>query len=403
MKVCVVGLGWMGLPIAALLSEGGNEVIGLDLNPTLVEQVNNLDIHRKEPELKGILTKHPIKATTNPEEALPEADAIVVIVPIITNGDKSIGYEVMDKAIETIADQMKDGALVVIETTMSIGSCRKRIAPLLEKSGKKFSLAYAPIRAMTGSAMKDMRENYPRILGAIDDESMNKAEQLLKTFFKNEIIKMPLEDAEAVKIYEVIYRDTNIALANELGMISEELGLDYKNIKEAANSCGYYHLHDAGVGVGGHCLPVYPYLLLKEVEKDYGLIRKAREINDYMPSHTAEIVKAQNPKSITIFGMAYLRETNEYRFSPAIQIARLLKDYDLKVCDPNIGNETLSQWGKPVDIEEGLKSDVLVFTVGHSQFKGLEEKIPETSVVIDGRRILDPSKLKAKYIAVGKG
>lgn len=403
MKVCVVGLGWMGLPIAALLAEGGNEVSGLDIDQELVDRINKLDIDRNEAELLELLKSNPIKASTKPEDVLPGSDAIVVIVPLITKDDKSIGYEVMDKAMETISQHMKDNALIVVETTMPIGACRNKVAPILEKSDKKFLLAYAPIRAMSGSALDDMREKYPRVLGALDDASLAKAEELLKTFFKNDIIKLSLEEAEASKIYEVVYRDVNIALANELGLISEELGLDYMKIKEAANSCGYYHLHDVGIGVGGHCLPVYPYLLLSEVKENYGLIHKAREINDFMPKHTADVVKKQNPKSVTIYGIAYRPETNECRFSPAIEIAGLLKDYNVKVCDPYVNNETLSQWGEPVSIEDGLNSDVLVFTVAHSAFDGIENKIPDKAVVIDGRRVLDEAKVKGKYIAIGKG
>ncbi|MFC2175105.1 nucleotide sugar dehydrogenase [archaeon] len=405
MKVCVVGLGWMGLPIAALFSEGGNEVTGLDVNAELVERINKLDIQRDEAGLKEILEKHPIKATTNPEEAIPDADAIVIIVPLIVNDDKSINYSIIDDAVSKAAEHMKDGALVVMETTMPIGACRKRVAPILEKSGKQFLLAYAPIRAMSRSAIGDMREKYSRILGALDDESMQKAEELMKTFFKNEIIKLPLEEAEAVKLYEVVYRDVNIALANELGMISEELGLDYRRVKEAANSCGYYHLHDTGIGVGGHCLPVYPYLILNEVKKDHGLIRKAREINDHMPQHVAETIEKLGAKAVTIYGVSYRKDTSECRFSPAFELARILKAKGVvvKLCDPNISDESLSRWGEPVSVDGGLSSGVLVFVVGHLEFKGIEAKIPESATVIDMNKVLDEEKIKGRYFLAGRG
>jgi UDP-N-acetyl-D-mannosaminuronic acid dehydrogenase len=409
MRVCVVGLGWMGLPVALIFANSGKaEVAGLDIDGNLVREINSGKAKQQRVKkirdmLKTALGKGTFRATTDVREAIKDADLLAVVVPLVVNDDKTLDYGPLENAVRAIAENMKEGALVVIETTVPVGTTRKRFKPILDKPGKKYYLAYYPIRAMANSALEDMEWKYPRLLGAVDDESLRIAEKMLKPFMKNEIIKMGLEEAEATKLFEVVYRDVNIALANELALVCEEKGLDYKRIKEAANTCFYYHLHDAGIGVGGHCLPVYPYLLLNETRADRGLIRNAREVNEYMPGHTAELVKKFKPRTVTIFGIAYLKGTSEYRFSPAIELTKKLEKYDVKVCDPYIDDATLKQWGQPVSVEEGLKSDVLLFTVNHPEFEGIENRIPKKAVVVDGRCMLDSTNVKGEYLAIGKG
>ncbi|MCD4739553.1 nucleotide sugar dehydrogenase [archaeon] len=403
MKITVIGLGWMGLPIAALFAEGGNQVTGLDINQKLVDEINSGDNHRKEENLTETLQKHKIHATTD-YTTLKDSDVISIIVPLIINKDKSLDFNPIKKALEETSKHMKEHALILIHTTMPIGATRNIIKPIIDQTNKKYHLAYSPIRAASGTALKDMKTNYPRILGAIDAQSMEKAKAALETFFENKIIELPLEEAEATKIFEVTYRDTNIALANELALISKEKGLDYQLIKNAANTCHYYHLHDAGIGVGGHCLPVYPYLILNNTKADKGLIRLARKINDFMPEHAIDILLKTKPelKTVTVYGIAYRPETSEHRYSPAITLTEKLKEKGIEVlvCDPWIDDKTLSKWGKPVSLKQGLNSDALVFTVAHQEFKTLEEEIPENTIVLDGRRIFNKKNIKAKYLAI---
>ncbi len=398
-KVAVIGLGWMGLPMAALYADAGFEVAGYDINEKLVEAINEGKIKRREEELDEILSRTLGKnfyATTD-QNRLRDADIISVIVPLVIDENRNIEWRSFEKAIETVADNLKEKALVMIHTTMPIGGTRKRVKPILDKAKKKYYLAYLPIRAMTPHVIPDIRERYPRIVGGVDEESTKLAVEFLRTFFKNRIIEMKLEDAEATKIFEIVYRDVNIALANELAVYCEKLGLDFWEIRKAANTVPDYRLHKPGVGVGGHCLPVYPYFLLNLLERDeeLGLVRRAREINDHMPVHAVELFQEEEGRkgircrTVCVFGFGYRAGIGEVRFSPSIRVAEELKKagYEVWVCDPYVDDEVLAQWGKPVSIEEGLKADGMIFCTEHPEFKEIGDKIDENKVVIDGRNI----------------
>jgi len=407
-KVAVIGLGWMGLPMAALYADAGHEVIGYDINENLVNAINSNKLNRKEEEIDNILTKtlgRNFHATTNPNE-LENAKVFSIIVPLIINDDFTLNWDAIKSATKTVADNMPNGSLVMIHTTMPIGGTRKIVKAILDSTGKKYYLAYSPIRAMTPHAIPDMRERYPRVIGGIDNESTKRANEFLKTFFKNKIIQMSLENAEATKIMEVIYRDVNIALANELAVYCEKLGLDFWQIREAANSVPDYHLHKPGPGVGGHCLPVYPYLLLNLLKPDeeLGLVRKARQINDWMPIHTVNVFQDEEKKqgkkckTVAVMGFGYRSGIGEIRFSPAIKIAEELekRGYEVWVCDPYVDDDILSQWGKPVSIAKSLNADGLIFTVNHPEFIQLADKL-NNRVVVDGRNIFH-----AKFRVIGR-
>ena len=390
--IAVVGLGWMGLPIAAIYANTGFNVIGYDIDEKLVDEINNKTLKRKEEQLHEILEKTVGKnfyATSDANE-LVKADIFSVIVPLIIKEDKSLDWSAIDNAISTIAEKMKENVLIVIHTTMPIYATRKHIKPILEKSGKKFFLAYSPIRAMTPHAISDMVEKYPRVIGAINEESLVLTEELLKTFFKNEIIKLKLEEAEATKLFEIIYRDVNIALANELSVYCDQLGLNYENIRKAANTVPAYNLHYAGPGVGGHCLPVYPYLLLNNAKEfpPLGLIRKAREINDWKPIYVVDKFEekwkneGKKPKRIAVLGFGYRPGIGEIRFSPAITIAKELKKrgYEVLVCDPYVDDNLLSKFGKVIKLEEVFENvDIMIVSTKHPKFdlKKQEAKIEE--------------------------
>ena len=408
-NVAVIGLGWMGLPMAALYASVGHNVTGYDINEKLVDSINNETINRNEKELKGILDKTLGKnfyATSDPRK-LSNSNIFSIIVPLIINEDKSLDWRAIDSAVKTVGEEMPEGSLVMIHTTMPIEGTESKIKKILDQYRKKYYLAYLPIRAMTPHAIPDMREKYPRIVAGINDESRKLAVEFLKTFFKNKIIEMDVKDAEATKIFEVIYRDVNIALANELAVYSEKLGLNFWKIREAANSVPYYHLHKPGPGVGGHCLPVYPYLLLNLLnpKEELGLIRKAREINDWMPIHTVDLLEEESMKinkkmrSVTIFGFGYRAGIGEIRFSPSIKIAEELKKrgYEVWACDPYLPNDILSQWGKPVNIEKGLEADGLIFVVDHPEFLRLKNEIDPSKVVVDGRNLFN-----GKFRTIGR-
>ncbi len=396
----VVGLGWMGLPIAAIYADAGYETIGYDIDHELVKAINNKTLQRDEQELDQILEKtlgKNLHATTNPQE-LSRADIISVVVPLVTKQDKTQDWTPMNNAIQTIAQNLKQGALVIIHTTMPIGATRNKIAPILDTARKKYHLAYMPIRAMTPHAIPDMRQKYPRVVGGIDQESTKLAIDFYSTFFKNKLIPLSLEEAEATKLFEVTSRDVNIALANELYKYCQQLGLDYWKIRQAVNTDPAYELYEPGPGVGGHCLPVYPHLLMSSIPRlnQPSLVKDARQINDQMPEYTVEQLekkareKGKKIQTVTIYGFGYRPATPETRFSPAIQIARLLhqKGYQVWANDPHIPDQQLSQWGKPVTIQQGLQADAIIITTKHPEYHELKNKIPRDKIIIDTRRAL---------------
>jgi len=273
LTIGVVGLGWMGLPIACLFAEAGAKVIGADMNPKVVERVNKGDSPMDEPGLSALLKKAvrggKFSATTSTEEAAANSDILFLIVPTMIDRQKRSDYSAVEDACVSIGKGLKSGSLVVFESTCGPGVTERIVKGTIEKysglvAGQGFGLAYSPIRAMGGRALQDM-QTYTKLVGAVDKKSLEAACAALSVVVKGELIRVhDIKTAELAKLFETIYRDVNIALANEFALLCEEMGVDYVEIMRIANSQPYSHLHATGAGVGGHCLPVYPYLLASE-------------------------------------------------------------------------------------------------------------------------------------------
>ena len=437
LTVAVIGLGWMGLPTACLFGEAGANVIGVDLNPEIVAKVNRGESHLIEPGLlqllKRLLGEKRLRATNDIQEAASQSDAIILVVPTLIDKQRSADYSAVESSCRDLGKGIQSGCLLIFESTCGPGVTERVVKSTLEKysglkAGVDFGLAYSPVRAMAGRALGDI-QRYPKAVGAIDEKSLEAAEALLSTIIKGDIAKVrDIKTAEASKLFETIYRDVNIALANEFAMFCEKAGIDYDEAREAANTLKEYcHLHVAGAGVGGHCLPVYPYLLANEAERleaRLKLVLNAREVNDEIPSHTARLVanglrasgRSVKGSKVVVLGISYRANVKETRFSPSIELITLLKRRGarLVVYDPKFSATEIADMGYAT--EPTLKASIekahcVVITVPHDEFRRIDPRdlaasVSKSAAIVDCAHILKPSLVEKTgliYRGVGRG
>ncbi len=437
LKIGVFGLGWMGLPTACLFVEEGAAVIGADIDAHVVEQVNAGKSPVNEPGLEQILCRNVpsrLSATSNLREAASQSDIVMIIVPTSIDAEKRPDYSALGKCSREIGMKLKAKSLVIVQSTVGPGVTESVVKPLLEeasgfKAGKDFLLAYSPIRAMAGRVMKDVR-TYPRIVGGINDESREAASAVLAMIVKGGIIPVrDVKTAEAVKLFENTYRDTNIALANELACLCEGLGIDFSEVRQAANTQPYCSLHLPSVGVGGHCIPVNPYFLLaaaRAVGVDLLLVRQGRRVNDRMPRHTAALVeralqeckRSIGRSSVAVLGLSFREDIKEERYSPSKEVIKLLqtKGARVRVYDPYFTSKELKAMG--YNAFDSLERTVMgvncvLVTVSHQEFRSisiqdLARMVRRPACIVEAglHRLFDPSEVNANnlaYYGIGYG
>jgi UDP-N-acetyl-D-mannosaminuronic acid dehydrogenase len=352
-KIAVVGLGNAGLPLAAVIADNGIEVTGVDINRERCDLINRgINPLKEEPGLDELIGKYggcSFKATTDIRNA-SSCNIFIVIVPLFIDQNYNPDFRTLESAIKGIGSVLKPGDLVILETTVPPGTTDNLARAWLEEtSGMKagqFGLAYSPERIMTGYSISRFRE-FPKVVGGTDEESGKRAFAVYSKFVKSLNMVSSARVAEFIKVIEGCYRDTNIALANELFKISYNLEIDFYEAREYANH-QYCHIHLPSTGVGGHCIPVYPWFLIKEMERgekfdDARLLRTSRELNDEMIEFWAEkimlnclkIDKPIKDIAICISGLAYRRGVKEIHHSRNLALARHLVKKGLKVyaCD----------------------------------------------------------------------
>ncbi|SRR6266566_4574976 len=433
--VAVVGLGKIGLPLAVQYAQHGKRVIGCDINAQVVEKINMGQSHiQEEPDLaNGVaLSVHRglLSATLNTAEAVCQAGVVVVIVPVAIDANKEVNFDAIDAATVAIADGLQPGTLVIYETTLPVGTTSHRFCQILEnvaqlKAGHDFYLAYSPERVKSGHIFRDLH-TYPKVVGGIDEKSTCAAVAFYKSVLDAEIITVTSADeAEFVKLIETTYRDVNIALANEFACFADTHGLDVSLAITAANTQPESQVHTPGVGVGGHCIPVYPYFLfsnLKEAEErasDFQLPmlllpRYARRINDSMADYAIHRVEtvlgslAHQP--VLILGVAYRGNVHETAFTSA----KLLRDALLErgaivyIDDPLFSEEELESLGyTPLPAELAGEIRAIIFQANHQEYQSLDfSNFASCRVVLDGRMALDREKIESlniRYISIGDG
>jgi len=365
MKISVVGLGKAGLPLAAVVVDNGFDVIGIDLNKKRCNQINRgINPIPEEHSLDELIKKYGGKrlfATPDYKKA-KDCNLFIVIVPLFIDEYFKPDFIYLENAFRSIGKILKRGDCVVLETTVPPLTTETLVKNWLEEeSGLKlgdFYLAHSPERIMTGYSISRLRE-FPKVIGGVDEESGKKIYAIYKKFIPNLQLVSGARTAELIKIVEGCYRDVNIALANELFRISEELNIDFFEVRKYANH-EYCHIHMPSTGVGGHCIPVYPWFLINEMEKKekfshIQLLRKAREINDEMIEYWAEkilseyskINKPLNEIKICIKGITFRKGVKELHYSRNLALVNLLKEkgLDVYVYDELFSKEEIENMG----------------------------------------------------------
>jgi nucleotide sugar dehydrogenase len=426
--IAIYGLGKMGLPLAAVFADAGARVIGADIDEGVVHGINQGICHvTGEPGLPELVERNVgegrLSATSDLTHAAEAADVMVILVPTLLDGNNNPDMSIVRSVCADVAKGLGPGDFVIQESTVPPRTTRDMILPILEGLGHKigdFGVAHCPERTASGRAIIDITGAYPKIVGGVDSTSTETARALYLTINKKGVI--PVSDAtaaESVKVFEGLYRDVNIALANELAMVCDELGIDAREVFDAANTQPYSHIHAPGCGVGGHCIPVYPYFIINTVESSTDMLRLARRINDGMPAYTVNLLKSALAKldvgisgaRVLLLGVTYRGDVNETRFSPAIDVINELKRLGAEVFayDPVLGGDVERFGAIASDLNSIDSIDAILIASDHAGFKEIDwdriGRLMRHRVVVDGRNILDPEELRSigyLYQAVGR-
>jgi len=357
-RVAVYGLGKMGLPLAAVFAERGARVVGVDVNEEVVKTVNSGHSHIEcEPALEELVRRNVdagrLSATTDATAAAAEADVMVILVPVVLNEEKKPELGALRAACRSISGGLEEGDLVITETTLPPGTTERVVKGILEDSGlragRDFGVAHCPERAMTGRVVRDIMGAYPKIVGGIDRRSTEAATGIYSVVNSKGVIQVAnATTAELVKVAEGVYRDVNIAVANELAIVARKHGVNVWEVIRVANTQPYCNIHQPGAGVGGHCIPVYPWFIIDE---DTRLFRTAREVNDsmsaYLVERLEEVLRNEGERlegsEVAVVGLTYRPGVKETYHSPARLVIEHLKRRRVRVYgyDPLLTEEEI--------------------------------------------------------------
>ena len=393
--LCMIGLGYIGLPTGAVFAKHGVRVKGVDINQHAVNTINDGRIHIEEPGLeelvKEVVDAGMLEAYTEPQEA----DAFIMAVPTPFKGeDHEPNLDYIEAATRSLAKVLKKGDLVILESTSPVGTTEKMSEWLAEErpdltfphqvgEESDIRVAHCPERILPGQMIRELVEN-DRVVGGITPKCTKAASELYKTFVKGECVETSAKVAEMSKLTENAFRDVNIAFANELSLLCDKMGIDVFELIEMANKHPRVNILQPGCGVGGHCIAVDPWFIVNAFPNDAHLIKTAREINDgkplYVISKTKEAVKdIKNPK-IACLGLAFKPDIDDLRESPALEITKMLsdiEDFEILAVEPNIKElpQVLQNRKnvKLVSLDEALdEADVIVVLVKHKEFIDLK-------------------------------
>lgn len=392
--ICVLGLGYIGLPTALLFAANDHTVVGVDINERIVENLNKGVLHISEPGLDQLFRDAGTHFTA--QTTVPEADVYLIAVPTPLDAHLRISdLRYVRSAATMIYPHLRRGNLVILESTVPPRASDRVVIPILEKSGLKageFLYAHCPERAIPGNTLHEMVFN-DRIIGGVTQESILAAEKVYSSYVKGNIFTTDAKTAEFVKLVENTFRDVNIALANELAQIAEDYGINIWDVIELANKHPRVNLLRPGPGVGGHCIAVDP-LFLTENSTNTGMIQLSRDINETMPNyvvqHVRSILKGVWEPVITVFGVSYKANIDDCRETPVIKFIQLAlnEGYQVKCFDPRV-KEFAYELSSMHEALEG--SDCIVLITDHDQFKEIDPTRLEmrSKNLIDTRNLLD--------------
>jgi len=429
-KIAVIALGKIGLPLAVQFADMGHEVVGVDVQQSVVDKVNSRvepfpgEAHLQE-KLSDLVPAGKLRATTDYSEAIPGVDAIVIVVPLFVNDETwqpDFGW--MEAATRSLAEHLTPDTLISYETTLPVGTTRNRWKPMIEeisglKEGEDFHLVFSPERVLTGRVFADLRK-YPKLVGGLSAEGTAKGidfyEQVL-TFDErpdlpqgNGVWDMgSAEAAEMAKLAETTYRDVNIGLANQFGKFAAANGIDVHKVIDASNSQPYSHIHRPGIAVGGHCIPVYPRLYLY-TDPDATIVRTAREANMTMPEYAIALAEGAlgdlKGRRVVVLGASYRGRVKETAFSgvfPTVEILRS-KGAEVLVHDPMYTDDELAKYGFS-PYHRGEPVDAAILQADHPEYLDLTPAdLPGVAVIVDGRGVLDAGRWEGvAYRSIGDG
>ena len=419
-RAVVVGAGKMGLPLAVQFARHGWNVTAVDINPDVVAAINAGRSHvTEEPGLAdGVAEVHAagrLRATTDAAEAVRGADVAVLIVPVMLDDAHQPDYRFMDSAVESISGGVHAGLTVIFETTLPVGDTRGRFLPRLEAAGGLIGdddlfVAFSPERLYSGAVFANLA-TYPKLVGGVGPESTRRAAVFYDSVLDAEIVAMSgAEAAEFSKLADTTYRDVNIALANEFSRFADRAGVDVQEVIAAANSQPYSHIHQPGIGVGGHCIPVYPHLLLSRAP-DLEVVATARRTNDGMLNAVIKTIESQlgglDDAPILVLGLTYRENVKELAYSRALPLIDRLGFHGAEVWayDPLLSDEEIERscatpyhWGEPAPFR------AIVTQTGDKLWQSLDFSLfARLDILFDGRNSLRDIDLPAsvRYFGVG--
>ncbi len=428
-RICIVGLGYAGLPTAVAFCEQGFEVIGADVDQSKADAINrgesplrDLILDQRLKELGGKL-----RATTDVAEATSKADVISIVVPTPVTEAKEPDLSFVESASESISKGLREGHLVILESTTYPGTTEDVVQPILERSGlstpEDFGLGYCPERFNPADQEHTM-EKMVRIASANSKEWTKVVGLLFDTIVKEVVLVRNIKTAEAAKVVENIQRDLNIALFNELALVFEKMGIDVIDVIEAASTKWNFVKMYPGPGVGGHCLPVDPFYLThksKELGYEPKIILAGRYVNSSMPAHTVALVedglkevgKTIAHSNVAVLGLAFKPNIGDMRESPSVEVAKLLqeKGANVRVHDPIVEDEAVSAaLNVPnLSLDDALRdADCVVITTDHDSIRGISiskmlELAGDGCVLVDTRNVYDPDDVPEEITYRGIG
>jgi UDP-N-acetyl-D-mannosaminuronic acid dehydrogenase len=388
-----MGLGYIGLPTAAISASKGLRVLGIDINPKVVDTINKGEIHIIEPGLgelvKKVVENGNLRAAIKPEES----DVYLIVVPTPFKGNHEPDISFVESATKAILPLLKSGDLYIIESTSPVGTTDKMASLIFSERPEligKINIAYCPERVLPGNVLYELIHN-DRVIGGIDHESTTKAKEFYSSFVTGNLHSTNARTAEMCKLTENSSRDVQIAFANELSLICDKAGINVWELIELANKHPRVNILQPGSGVGGHCIAVDPYFLTADFPVESRLISKAREINNYKSFWCAEKIRSSilefelkngYKPNVAIMGLAFKPNIDDLRESPAKYIAQKVMQSEqdgFMIVEPNIQEHKVFHLTDYIEAYE--KADIVAFLVAHKEFKNLEYK--KDKIILD--------------------
>ena len=433
LRVCVIGIGRIGLPTALSFAKSGLQTIGVDINENLVQNINSEKFPLKDEPgydkiFDDVIKNKTFTATTNIEDGVPNSDLILLSLPTPMDEKNIPDYSALRNVGEKLSEILSPNSLVIVESTIEPGFIEDEMISIISKSGrleveKNFFIGVCPENANPGEILHDFT-NLPRLVGSINSNITKTIKTIYNFVFSVELVEMPnCKTANAVKLTTNVFRDINIAFVSELALMFEKLGIDTNKVLEAAKKKYNFQIHYPGAGVGGPCLPINSYQLLntaKRIGSRLSIIESSRKINEKMPDHVVELTsdafkeckKSLENSEILILGVSYKPNVKDIQLSPAEHVIKKLQDLgaNIHIYDPYFPSSNVFGITSENNIEDIIsKVDAAIIVTGHDEFKELKVEMftkMKHPIVIDTRGVVDPSIAKQQKLifrGLGRG